>query len=224
MLTLVIGNKLYSSWSMRPWLVLKAFDIPSHEIVIPLREPDSKQKMLNYAPHGKVPVLKGDDVVIWESMAIIEYLAECFPDKNIWPRYRVARAHARSISNEMHSGFQALRQGCPMNLGARYATPEMTDALKANVDRVETIWAETQQKFKTDGPFLYGSFTAADAMYAPVVTRLDTYSIPVKPESRVYMDAVLAHPAVTAWRDAAIKEPWTINDYDAGHTLIESYR
>lgn len=224
MLTLVIGNKLYSSWSMRPWLVLKAFEIESQEVVIPLRQPESKVRMSVYASNGKVPMLKDDTMVIWESLAIIEYLAECYPDKNIWPRYREARAHARSISSEMHSGFQALRQGCPMNLGARYAAPEMTEALKANVDRIEAIWAEARQKFKTDGPFLYGTFTAADAMYAPVVTRLDTYSIPVKDETRAYMNAVLGHPAVVSWRDAALKEPWTIPDYDAGHTLIESYR
>jgi glutathione S-transferase len=224
MMELVIANKLYSSWSMRPWLVLHAFAIPFEEIVIPLRTPESKAKLAQYSPSGKVPVLIDGDQSIWESLAIIEYLAENNANKTIWPKDKAARAHARAISNEMHGGFMPLRQGCPMNLGARFKTPEMTEALKANVDRVEQIWAETRQKFRNEGPFLFGDFTAADAMYAPVVSRLVSYQIPVKPGTRAYMDAVLAHPSFLAWKDAALKEPWSIEDYAAGHTIVETYR
>jgi glutathione S-transferase len=224
MMELVIANKLYSSWSMRPWLVMHAFAIPFKEIVIPLRQDDSKARLARYSPSGKLPVLLEDGLVIWESLAIIEYLAEAYPDKGIWPRFRAARAHARAISNEMHGGFMPLRQGCPMNLGARFKTPEMTEALTANVDRVEQIWAEAKSKDRGEGPYLYGGFTAADAMFAPVVSRLDSYQIPVMPETRAYMDAVLAHPSYVAWKDAALKEPWSIADYEAGHTIVETYR
>ncbi|NOT71556.1 MAG: glutathione S-transferase family protein [Hyphomicrobium sp.] len=224
MLKLVIANKLYSSWSMRPWLVLQSFGIPFAEIIIPLRQADSRARVLEYSPSGKVPALIDGGETIWESLAIIETLAERFPQHAIWPKDEAARAHARAISNEMHGGFQTLRQACPMNLGARYAAPAMTDPLKANIDRIETIWSEAQSKFGRGGPYLYGAFSAADAMYAPVVTRLDTYSLPVSAQARRYMDAVLAHPDVIAWRDAALKETWTIADYDAGHTVIETYR
>ncbi len=128
MLKLVIANKLYSSWSLRPWMVLSAFEIPFEEIVIPLRQPDSRSRLLEYSPSGKLPALIDGDVTVWESLAIVEYLAEKFPDRAIWPRDGKARAHARAISNEMHGGFQTLRQGCPMHLGARFATPPLTEA------------------------------------------------------------------------------------------------
>lgn len=224
MLKLVIANKLYSSWSLRPWLVMRALDIPFQEINIPLRTPESRQRVLAVSPSGKVPALITPDQTIWESLAIIEYLAETYPDKPIWPSNRVARAHARAISNEMHGGFQTLRQGCPMNLGGRYATPVMTDALKANVARIEDIWSEARSKFANGGDYLFGSFSAADAMYAPVATRLDTYQIPVRDETRRYMDVILAHPDFVAWRHAALQETWTIPDYDNGHTLVETFR
>jgi glutathione S-transferase len=223
MLTLVIANKLYSSWSMRPWLLLKAFDIPFEEVVIPLRRPESKERLAKYSPSGKVPVLLDGDRTIWESLAIVEYVAEGHPGKAIWPKHAAARAHARCISNEMHGGFMPLRQGCPMNLDARFKTPEMTENMRANVARIEQIWAETRAKFG-GGPYLYGAFSAADAMYAPVASRFDSYQIPVKPETRAYMDAVLAHPSFVAWKTAALEEPWSIEDYEAGHTAVERYR
>lgn len=223
MLKLVIGNKLYSSWSLRPWMVLSHFGIPFEEEIIPLRMPDSRGRMLEFSPSGKVPTLIDGDVTVWESLAIIEYLAEKFPDLAIWPRNGNARAHARAISNEMHSGFQALRQACPMHLGARFATPEITEPLQAAIDRVEDIWSEARNRFGGGQPFLYGAFSAADAMYVPVVTRFESYQIPVREATRAYMDAVLAHPSFVAWRDAAHAEPWSIPDYAAGHTLVESF-
>lgn len=224
MLKLVIANKLYSSWSLRPWLMLTAFSIPFEEIVIPLREADSRSRVLEYSPSGKVPALVDDDVTIWESLAIIEYLAEKHPDIAIWPKNGKARAHARSISNEMHGGFQTLRQACPMHLGARFATPPLTELLKANVDRIEDIWAETRNRYGAGGPYLFGTFSAADAMYAPVATRFETFQIPVREATQAYMDAVLAHPALVSWRQAALAEPWKIAEYAAGHTLVETYQ
>jgi glutathione S-transferase len=224
MLKLVIANKLYSSWSMRPWLVMKAFGIPFEEIIVPLRQPDSKARVLAHSPSGKVPALITPDQALWESLAIIEYLAEAHPDKAIWPHHARARAHARVISNEMHGGFQPLRQQCPMNLGGKYQTPPMTEALSANVARIEDIWRDTRAAFGGSGSYLFGDFCAADAMYAPVVTRLNTYQIPVRSQTRKYMDAILAHADVVDWTRAALKETWTIADYDAGHTLIEAYR
>ena len=224
MLKLVIANKLYSSWSLRPWMVLRASGIAFEEIQIPLRQDDSRARVLEHSPSGKVPALIDGDQVIWESLAIIEYLAESHPDKAIWPQNRAARAHARAIASEMHSGFQALRAGCPMNLGARYKTPEMTDVMSGCVNRIEEIWADARAQFGGKGRYLYGAFSAADAMYAPVASRLDTYQIPVSAGSRSYMDAILGHRAFQEWRTAALAEPWTIANYDAGHTAVETYR
>ena len=214
MLHLVIGNKRYSSWSMRPWLVLKAFDIPFDETVVPLKQPETRAQILQFSPTGKVPVLIDGDTRVWESLAIIEYLADIFPDKGIWPKDVVARAHARAIASEMHAGFQPLRQTLPMNVGERYAVPMPSDELKANIDRIENIWHEARAKFGAGGRFLYGAFSAADAMYVPVVTRFETYRIPVASDTRLYMHAVTAHPAVKAWIDQARLETCTIADYE----------
>lgn len=228
MLRLVIANKLYSSWSLRPWLVMRAFDVPFEETVIPLKQPETKDAISKVSPSGKVPVLIDGDLAIWESMAIIEYLAENFPDKRIWPQDPKSRAHARAISNEMHGGFLALRQACPMNLGKRFKSPEMGEDLKANVARIEDIWRDARARFgartRDGGPYLFGQFTATDAMFAPVVTRLDTYQIPVCSDSRSYMDAILSHPAFLEWKQAALAEPWTIADYETGHTATETFR
>ena len=224
MLQLVIANKLYSSWSLRPWMVMRAFDIPFEETVIALKQTDTKERIAKVSPSGKVPVLIDGDIQVWESLAIIEYLAEKFPAKAIWPKDVKARAHARAISNEMHGGFQALRQACSMNLAKRFVTPLLTDDLKANIARVEQIWRETRASFGEGGPYLYGAFTAADAMFAPVVTRFDTYQIPVAAETRAYMDAILRHPAFLLWKADAFKEPWRISEYEAGHTAVETLR
>lgn len=223
MLRLILANKLYSSWSLRPWLVMRAFDIPFEETIIPLREADSKAAILKFSPSGKVPALIDGDITVWESLAIIEYLAEKFPGRGIWPESVAARAEARSVSNEMHGGFAPLRQALPMFLGKRYKTPRLAEDVKANVARVETLWRDTRADFAGSGPFLFGDFTAADAMYAPVVTRFDTYQIPVARDTRAYMTAMLAHPAYEAWRTAALKETWRIADYDAGHEAVETY-
>lgn len=224
---LVIANKLYSSWSMRPWLVMRAFDIPFTETVIPLKQPDTATRILAYSPTGKVPVLidRSDEVgdaVVWESLAIISYLADRFPEKPMWPKGRGALAHAKAISMEMHAGFQALRQTCPMNLGKRFAAPPMTDDLKANIHRLETMWRDSRKRFGGGrGPFLFGHYTAADAMFAPIVTRFDTYAIPVAADTRAYMTAVLAEPSFLEWKADAFREPWRIPEYETGHAVIE---
>ncbi len=221
---LIIANKLYSSWSMRPWLVLKAFAIPFEETVIPLKQPDTAERIKAVSPTGKVPVLIDGEAVVWESLAIISHLADRFPDLPIWPTGHAARAHAKSIAMEMHAGFMALRKGCPMNLGKRFETPEIAGELADNISRIEEIFTGTRARFGQSGPFLFGAFTAADAMFAPVVTRLDTYQLPASAETRAYMEAVMSHPAFVAWRTAALAEPWTVAAYEAGHTAIADFR
>jgi glutathione S-transferase len=222
MLRLIVGNKLYSSWSMRPWLVVKAFEIPFEEVVIPLYREGSKEHILEHSPSGKVPCLI-DGVTVWESLAIIDYLAETYPGKAVWPRERAARAHARSAATEMHAGFQALRQSCPMNLAKRFAPKDRGPDVKANVDRITSLWSEARRRFGSSGPFLYGAFSAADAMYAPVVTRFDTYQIEVDGNTRAYMDAILNHPAFVAWRQAALQEPWELPHYEEGEIPVEVF-
>lgn len=221
---LVIANKLYSSWSMRPWLVLRASGIPFQELVIPLRTPETKDLISRVSPSGKVPVLVDGDALIWESLAIIEYLSEKFPQLAIWPKDVFARAQARSVANEMHGGFLPIRQALPMNLGKRFRTPDLSDDAKASVARIEQLWHETKSEFGSRGDFLFGAFSAADAMFAPVVTRFDTYQIPVASGTRAYMATMLNHPAVIEWKAAALAEPWTIDDYEAGHEAVENYR
>ncbi len=220
---LYIANKLYSSWSLRPWILMTALDIPFEETVIPMYFPDSKGRMLDVSPTGKMPCLVDGDVTIWESLAIIEYVHERFPEKGVWPTDVKARAHARAIASEMHAGFQALRQMCPMNLSKRFAPRELSSDVSDNVRRLEGLWADARRRFGAGGQFLYGAFGAADAMFAPVVTRLDTYQVPVSSETRRYMDAVLSHPAFVKWRTEALAESWTIDHYEVGWTPVETF-
>lgn len=225
---LTIANKLYSSWSLRPWLLMRALGIPFEESVIAMYFPDSKARMLDVSPTGKMPCLVDGDVKVWESLAIIEYLAERFPDRGVWPGEMKARAHARAVACEMHAGFQALRNACPMNLGKRFAPrDDLGSDVADDVRRLDGLWSEARVRFgeraATAGPFLYGAFCAADAMFAPVVTRLDTYQLRVSPAARRYMDAILAHPAFVAWCTEALAEPWTLPHYEAGWTPVEIY-
>ena len=219
---LTIANKLYSSWSLRPWLLMTALGIPFEETVIPMYFPDSKARMLDISPTGKMPCLVDGDVKVWESLAIMEYLHERFPDKGVWPRDRLARAHARAVSNEMHAGFQALRNACPMNLGKRFAPKDLGADVADNVRRLEGMWSDCRRRFKGSGEFLLGDFCAADAMFAPVVTRLDTYQVPVATETRQYMNAVLGHPAFGKWLREALAEPWSLPHYEDGWSAVET--
>lgn len=216
---LIIGNKLYSSWSLRPWILMKALGVPFTEEVIPLRHGDTTDRILKHSPSGKVPCLVDGDVRIWESLAICEYLNDKTSGR-AWPADIKARAHARAAASEMHAGYQALRNGCPMNLGKTFKTPMLNPDVKANVARIEALWAEARGHFGRGGPFLYGAFSAADAMFAPVVTRFSTYQVPVSATTQGYMDAVQTHPAFVEWRTAALAEPWTIPEIEVGMTVV----
>ena len=213
MLTLVVGSKNYSSWSLRPWLALRAAGIPFEDIVVPLDRPETKAEIARHSPSGRVPVLRDGELVVWDSLAIIEYAAERFPEAHLWPADRAARAVARSVSAEMHAGFQALRAHLPMNLKRTPAPRDLPAEAEADIARVEEIWRACRAR--GTGPFLFGAFSGADAMYAPVVTRFETYRVPVDPEIRAYMDAILGLPAYREWRDAALAEPWASAKWDA---------
>ncbi len=206
-LKLVIGNKNYSSWSMRPWLALRANHIAFEEVFIPLYTGDAdKQRILGFTRSGKVPALIDGDVTVWDSLAIIEYLAERFPDARLWPDDRASRAHARSVSAEMHSGFMALRNECAMNLHRPIRSVALSQDARANIARIQEIWLECRQRYGKLGPFLFGTFGAVDAMFAPVVYRFRTYAIDVVPEAQAYMDTMMALPAVDEWTKAGLAE------------------
>ena len=214
-LKLVIGNKNYSSWSMRPWLALRANNIPFEEVFISLYTGEAdKQRILDFSRAGKVPVLVDDDVTIWDSLAIIEYLAERFPEKRLWPEDPVQRAHARSISAEMHSGFAALLNECGMNLHRPVGTIELSAEARANIARIQEIWTECHARYGKAGPFLFGAFGAADAMFAPVVHRFRTYAIAVSLDVRRYMDTMMALPAFQEWTGAGLAETIMIEKFE----------
>jgi glutathione S-transferase len=216
-LKLVIGNKNYSSWSMRPWLALRANHIPFEEIFIPLYTGAAdKQRILDFSHAGKVPILVDGDVRVWDSLAIIEYVAERFPEKRLWPEHPAHRAHARAISAEMHSGFVALRNECGMNLHRPVRAIELSSDARANVARVEEIWAECRKRYGQSGPFLFGSFGAADAMFAPVVHRFRTYAVAVSQETQTYMNTMMALPAFAEWTRAALAETIVIDKFEIG--------
>jgi glutathione S-transferase len=207
-LKLILGNKNYSSWSLRPWIAMRHAGIVFDEEVIPLYEPGSREKVLKYSPTGKVPVLVDGDTVIWESLAILDHLAEKFPKAQLWPSDPKARAHARAVSAEMHAGFAPLRRHCPMNMRRVQKKRELTAEVAADVRRIEQIWTECRERFGTGGPFLYGTFSNADAMYAPVVSRFFSYAIGVGAAAESYMASVMALPAFREWRDAGVAELW----------------
>jgi glutathione S-transferase len=211
-LKLIVGNKNYSSWSLRPWIAMKVADIPFEETVISLDATNFKQVVGPVSDTGKVPVLIDGDVRVWESLAILEYLAEKFPKAGLWPVESSARAIARAISNEMHAGFVPLRRHMPMNLWRPVIKRELTPDAAVNVQRIEAIWADCRARYgqESGGPFLFGRFGAADAMYAPIVARFHTYGVDVSGATRSYMDAVMALPAWREWSAAALKETWVL--------------
>jgi glutathione S-transferase len=209
-LKLILGNKNYSSWSLRPWIAMRNAGLDFTDEVIPLYEPGSAEKVLKYSPTGKVPVLIDGDMVIWESLAILEHLAERFPKAELWPSGPAARTHARVVASEMHAGFGALRRHCPMNMRRVQKKRELTAEVAADVRRIEQIWTECRERFGAGGPFLFGTFGAADAMYAPVVSRFFSYAIGVGATAEEYMAAVMALPAFKEWRDTGIAEPWVM--------------
>jgi glutathione S-transferase len=215
-LKLIIGNKNYSSWSFRPWIGLRAAGIAFDEEVISLYVDGSKEQILARSPAGKVPILIDGEVRVWESLAILEYAAEKFRDAHLWPSDTRARAQARAISTEMHAGFVPLRSECAMNMARPVEKRQLSADAMANIARIATIWTETRNRFGADGPFLFGKFSAADAMYAPIVSRLETYAVDVAAPVQAYMQAMIALPAWQEWRRAALKETWVIQrvEYD----------
>ncbi len=214
-LHLIVGNKNYSSWSLRPWLAMKVAGITFRETVLSLYTSGFKEKIsalsgADGVVSGKVPVLIDGNVRVWESLAILEYLAEKFPAAGLWPAQEAARAHARAIAAEMHSGFLPLRRHLPMNV-RRPAKARILDAATASdVARIDAIWNECRDRFGAGGPFLFGTFGAADAMYAPVVWRFHTYAVEVSDTARAYMERILALAASVEWRHAAREEPWVL--------------
>jgi glutathione S-transferase len=209
-LKLTIGNKNYSSWSMRPWIAMKVAGIAFDETVISLNDPQFKPTLLELSPTGKVPALVDGDVHVWESLAILEYVAEKFPAVNLWPADAGARAHARAIANEMHAGFIPLRRHYPMNMWRPVKKREPTPEAAANIGRIDEMWSHCLATFAGGEPFLFGGFTAADAMFAPVVSRFATYAVEVSAPTRAYMDAIMALPAWSEWRAAALRETWVL--------------
>ena len=214
-LKLVVGNKNYSSWSMRPWVALRANNIAFEEVFIPLYTGAAdKEKIRSFSRSGKVPVLVDGDVTVWDSLAIIEYAAERFPEARLWPQDRASRAHARSISAEMHSGFAALRNECGMNLHRPVKPIALSDDARDNIARVQQIWTECRERYGKTGPFLFGAFSGADAMYAPVVHRFRTYAIEVAPEAKAYMETMMALPAFQEWTRAGLAETIVIERFE----------
>jgi len=223
-LTLIIGNKNYSSWSLRPWIAMKVAGIAFGERVIPLYQPGSREQVLNYSPTGKVPVLIDGDIHVWESLAIFEHLAEKFPHAGLWPAERLARSQARVVAAEMHAGFMPLRKNCPMNLWLPPQPRPQPPEVLADARRIEELWSDCRARFGQNadrgGPFLFGRFCAADAMYAPVVARFHNYGFAVGPAARSYMAAVMALPAWREWHEAALKEPWVMQGNEPDWPLV----
>ena len=210
---LVIGNKNYSSWSMRPWIVMKAFSIPFEEVRISLDQPDTSKHIAEYSLAGRVPVLVVGDITVWDSLAICEYLAERFPEKELWPHDHEARAVARSICAEMHSGFTGLRSAMWMNIRASFPGKGRTPQAQADIGRVTEIWEDCLARSGQHG-FLFGDFSIADAYYAPVVMRFRTYGVWLPPALQAYMNRVIAHPAVAQWMREAVEETDRLEKYD----------
>jgi len=213
-LTLVIGNKNYSPWSLRPWLFMKHAGLEFQEIVIPLDTREFRDQIDRYGPSGRVPVLRHGKLCVWDSLAICEYVAEL--SGKGWPQAREARAVARAVCAEMHSGFTTLRSLWPMNARARNRRTAVTAALEADIERIDEIWNDCRVRFGGDGPWLFGDYGIADAMYAPVVLRFNTYGARISQTARWYMASVLEDAALQDWLQAAKHEPWTIAVEEVG--------
>jgi glutathione S-transferase len=207
---LVIGNKNYSSWSLRPWIAMKMMGLDFEEAVIPMNMPDTRARMLEHSPTGLVPTLIDGDVTVFETIAILEYLNDRFPKAGLWPAGIAARAHARAIAAEMHAGFAPLRRDCPMNMRRAVKKHIVSPEAEKNAARIDALWTDARQRHGKGGDFLFGAFTAADAMYAPVVNRFHVYDLPRSGTAQAYMDAVMALPAWKEWEAASRAEPWMI--------------
>jgi len=219
-LTLVIGNKNYSSWSLRPWLLLKHFNIPFKEVRIPLYREETSESLSRWSPSGLVPVLKHGDLAVWDSLAICEYVQELYPDLALWPKDVKARAVARSVSAEMHSGFVALRHSMPMNCRRSFPGKGLNNESSTDIRRVISIWRECREKYGEGGPLLFGRFTIADAMYAPVAQRFRTYDVHLDETSAAYVSAILSLPEMKEWISSAITEEEVLEEFEPDHNEI----
>jgi glutathione S-transferase len=218
MLKLIIGNRAYSSWSMRGWLAVKQSGEEFEELLVPMfdDEWEKRREGDEFAPAlGKVPILWDGECVVWDSLAIIEFLADRVGRERYWPEHAAARGIARSMAAEMHASFANLRRELPMNVRKSFSPRELSDGVKDDVNRILQLWAQARARFGGTGEFLFGNWCAADIMYAPVVTRFITYAVPVPPFAQLYMKAVLSHPHVQEWIDKAQDEPWVIEEYEA---------
>jgi glutathione S-transferase len=213
---LVIGNKNYSSWSLRPWLAMKQIGLSFDEIMVLMVLPDSKANMLKYSPTGQVPVLLDGDTTVYETTAILEYLNDKFPAAGLWPKDIAARAHARAISAEMHAGFAALRRDCPMNMRRAVKQHLPSSDGQKHAARIDAMWCDARARFGKEGDFLFGRFTNADAMYAPIVNRFHVYGLPRSATAQAYMDAMMALPAWKEWEAAARLETAVIAESEVG--------
>jgi glutathione S-transferase len=211
-LTIYIGNKNYSSWSLRGWLMVKQSGIEFDEVVIALDEPTTRETILRHSPSGAVPAIRHADRTVWDSLAIGEYLAELAPQAGLWPADPAIRALARCVSAEMHSGFAAMRQHFPMNMRSTFSDRFPTAAAQADINRIAAIWRDCRRRFGGTGQFLFGEFSIADAMYAPVCSRFRTYKIEMDEVGQAYCDAIWNWPAMQEWLQAARKEPMVIPD------------
>ena len=210
--TLIIGNKNYSSWSLRPYLALSMAGIPFDEKMIRFGEPRFTREVRKFSKAGQVPILLHNGLVVNDSLAIVEYAHETWGAKNVWPKNKAARAKARSVSAEMHAGFRGIRSACPMNLRREKKLPPggITEAIAKDVARLEQLWAECRKDYGKGGPFLFGKFSAADAMFTPVVSRLETFAIPVSKPTRAYMEAILSTPVFAKWKTESAAENWIV--------------
>ena len=214
-LTIYLGNKNYSSWSLRAWLALKRTTVEFDEVVIPLYQAGSRETILKYSPSGRVPALHHGNTTVFESLAICEYLAESFPTYELWPKDAGARALARAVSAEMHAGFEALRGHLPMNVRSSFPGRGVTPEVQADINRIMSIWRDCRTRYgEKQGEFLFGDFTIADAMFAPIVTRFRTYKIELEREADAYCDTIMAMPAMQEWIAAAKNEPMIIEKYE----------
>lgn len=219
MLKLIIGNRAYSSWSMRGWLAVKQSEEEFEELVVPMFDEDwdKRREGDEFAPSlGKVPILWDDDCVVWDSLAIVEFLADRHGKEVYWPKDSHSCGMARSMAAEMHSGFANLRRELPMNVRKTFPLGNISTEVRNEINRILQLWAQARARFGGTGDFLFGDWCATDIMYAPVVTRFITYSVPVPPFAASYMKAVLSHPHVMEWIDKAQDEPWVIEQYEVG--------
>jgi glutathione S-transferase len=214
MLTLVIGNQKYSSWSLRPWLLFKMVGIPFKEVKVMLRRGDTQAKIKKYSPAGRVPCLVDGKTKVWDSLSIAEYAAELYPAKELWPKDKAMRAHARSVCAEMHSSFMDMRTKMNMNCLGHFPGKGMTPEVRNDIDRICELWNDCRGKYGKKGPFLFGKFTIVDAFYAPVVFRFNTYEPAVDAVSKAYMKTILALKPMKEWLAAARQETETIPSYE----------